>query len=287
MIEGISVVLPAYNEEGAVGSVVRALRAALEATRVPYEILVVDDGSSDATAQEARVCDAHVIQSPQNLGYGLALRRGILPAKYPYVMICDADGTYPPSAVAELVELAEHFDMVVAARSGRHFRGRGLRALARVGLRVFASFVVGRKIPDVNSGFRVFRKADCLRYFGILSPGFSFTTGLTLAMISDARAVAFVRVDYGARVGVSKVRFVRDTLRIAQVLVQAMVRHNPIKLFSVITTAIWLLALIAFVVWVVVGGVAIGLIAAATFLLGVQVFSVGLLAEALRDRRDA
>ncbi|MDE2867144.1 MAG: glycosyltransferase family 2 protein [Chloroflexota bacterium] len=287
MIEGVSLVIPAYNEEGAVGSVVRAFHAALEVTGTPYEILVVDDGSTDATAQEARVTNAKVVQSPQNLGYGLALRRGILAAKHPYVMICDADGTYSPSAVTELVGLAENFDMVVAARTGRYFRGWGLRALARVGLRLFASFVVGRRIPDVNSGFRVFRKVDCLRYFGILSPGFSFTTGLTLAMISDARAVAFVPVDYGARVGRSKVRLVRDTLRIAQVLVQAMVRHNPIKLFSVITTAIWLLALVALVVWVVLGAVAVGLIAAATFLIGVQVFSVGLLAEALRDRRDA
>lgn len=286
MIEGFSLVIPAYNEEGAVGNVVRAFHTALEAAGTPYEILVVDDGSTDATAQEARVTNAEVVRSPQNLGYGLALRRGILAARYPYVMICDADGTYPPSAVAELVDLAGHFDMVIAARTGRHFRGRGLRALARVGLRVFASFVVGRWIPDVNSGFRIFRKADCLRYFGILSPGFSFSTGLTLAMVSDARAVAFVPVEYGARIGSSKVRFVRDTLRIAQVLVQALVRHNPIKLFAVITAAVWILALVALVLWIVLGVAAVGLTAAATFLVGVQVFSVGLLAEAVRNRRE-
>jgi len=287
VIEGVSLVIPAYNEEGAVASVVRAFRVALEGAGAPHEILVVDDGSTDSTAQEARATNAEVVHSPQNLGYGLALRRGILAARHPYVMICDADGTYPPSAVAELVAMAEHFDMVVAARTGRHFRGRGARAVARVGLRLFASFVVGRRIPDVNSGFRVFRKADCLRYFSILSPGFSFTTGLTLAMISDARAVAFVSVDYGARVGRSKVRLVRDTLRMVQVLVQAMVRHNPIKLFAVITASVWLLALIASVVWIVLGNAAIGLVAAATFLTGVQAFSVGLLAEAVRARRDA
>ena len=287
MIEGVSLVLPAFNEEGAVRRVVRTFQVALEAAGVPYEILVVDDGSTDATAREAGSADAYVIQSPHNLGYGLALRRGILAAKYPYVLICDADGTYPTSASSELIALAEHFDMVVGARMGRHFRGRGVRALARIGLRMFSSFAVGRRIPDVNSGFRIFRKADCLRYFGILSPGFSFTTGLTLAMISDARAVAFVPVDYGARVGRSKVRLVRDTLRIAQVLVQAMVRHNPIKLFAVITASVWLLALVAFVVWIVLGTAAVGLMAAATFLVGIQVFSVGLLAEAVRVRRDA
>ena len=286
MIEGVSLVLPAYNEEGAVGDVVRAFHAALADIGVQYEIVVVDDGSTDATSREALASGASVVSSPQNLGYGLALRRGIVAARFPYVMICDADGTYPPGAAAELTGLAQHFDMVVAARTGRNFRGRGLRALARVGLRVFASFVVGRRIPDVNSGFRIFRKTECLRYFGILSPGFSFTTGLTLSMISDARMVAFVPVEYGARVGVSKVRFIRDTLRIAQVLVQAMVRYNPVKLFAVITVGVWALALVALVVWAALGLALVGLVAAAAFLVGLQVFSVGLLAEAVRVRRD-
>ena len=221
--------LPAFNEAGAVGKVVREFRVALDTIGVSYEVLVVDDGSTDGTAQVAAEAGAVIVTSPQNLGYGLALRRGIVAARFSFVMIFDADGTYPPSAVADLVCLAEHFDMVVAARTGRQFRGRGVRALARAGLRAFSSFVVGRRIPDVNSGFRIFRKTVCAGYFGILSPGFSFTTGLTLAMISDARTVAFVPVDYGARIGSSKVRFIRDTLRITQVLIQALVRHNPVQ----------------------------------------------------------
>lgn len=125
MIEGVSLIIPAYNEGGAVGSAVRSFHAALDGAGSPYEFLVVDGGSTDSTAQEARVALAEVLQSPQNLGYGLALRRGMLAATYLYVMICDADGTYPASAAADLVGLAEHFDMAVAARTGRHFRGCG------------------------------------------------------------------------------------------------------------------------------------------------------------------
>ena len=286
MIDGVSLVIPAYNEAGAVGGVVRAFRSALDDTGLVYEILVVDDGSTDTTAAMAQEAGAEVVPSPQNLGYGLALRRGILAARFEHIVICDADGTYSAAAIAELTRLAEHLDMVVAARTGPHFRGWGPRALARIGLRVIAGFVVGRRVPDVNSGYRIFRKTDCLRYFSILSPGFSFTTGLTLAMISDAQAVAFIPASYGARVGKSKVRFFRDTLRMVQVLAQAMVRHNPIKLFAALTVAVWTLALGALVAWIVLGVTAVGLVAAAAFLVGVQVFSLGLLAEAVRVRRD-
>ncbi len=286
MIQGVSLVLPAYNEEGAVGDVVNEFRAELDASGVTYEVLVVDDGSTDQTGQAAALAGARVLRSPQNLGYGLALRRGIVAAKFPFVMICDADRTYPASAVAELLRFAEHLDMVVAARTGRQFRGRGIRALARSSLRMFSSFVVGRRVPDVNSGYRIFRKTACLGYFGILSPGFSFTTGLTLAMISDARSVGFIPVEYGERVGSSKVHFVRDSLRILQVLIQAIVRHNPLKLFVVFTFVLWLLALVALIVWITLGIASIGLVAAGVFLVGVQVFSVGLLAQAIRARRD-
>ena len=269
MIAGVSLVIPAFNEESAVADVVTRFRSELDATGCIYEVIVVDDGSTDETARLAKEAGASVVCSPQNLGYGLSLRRGILAAKFDYVMICDADGTYPSESVGELTSMAEHMDMVVAARTGKHFRGRGPRAIARAGLRLFASFVVGRYIPDVNSGFRIFRKSDCLRYFGILS---------------DARAVAFVPVPYAARIGKSKVRPLRDTMRIGQVLVQAMVRHNPIKLFFTITAGIWALGLALFVVWVVTGSVIAATATIAIFLVGVQIFCLGLLAEALRAR---
>ena len=298
VIQGVSLVIPAYNEEGAVGDVVRDFRAALESNLLAvlpdaatqgganFEILVVDDGSSDATARRASEAGATVVSSPQNQGYGLALRRGILASRFEHVMICDADGTYPTTAVKDLVSLAEHFDMVIAERTGPTFRGRGLRAVARSALRWFASFVVGRHVPDVNSGFRIFRKDDCLQYFGFLSPGFSFTTGLTLAMISDARAVAFAPTDYRTRVGESKVRFFRDSLRMAQILVQVIVRHNPIKLFLMLAAVVWTFALSVLAVWIFVGLTALLIVAAAGFLVGVQVFSLGLVAETIRGRRS-
>jgi glycosyltransferase involved in cell wall biosynthesis len=284
MISGVSVVLPAYNEVQAVAQVVAGFHKALTDVGVPFEILVIDDGSTDGTGAAAEAAGARVIASPINLGYGLSLRRGISSATHPHVLICDADGTYPTEAVRELVAYAQDLDMVVAARSGPHFRGRGPRSLARTALRLLASFAVGRHIPDVNSGYRIFSKDVVQRYFEILSPGFSFTTGLTLAMMSDALAVGFITVHYHRRVGESKVKVVRDTLRMFQILVQATVRHNPVKLFTTITLAVWLGALASLVLWLVLGIGALGIMAAAGLLFGIQIFSLGLVAEALRTR---
>ncbi len=284
MISGVSVVIPAYNEAQAVAAVVRDFRRTLEAGGVPHEILVVDDGSTDGTAGAAREAGAQIVPSPANLGYGLSLRRGILRAAHEYVLICDADGTYPAESARQLIQQAEHMDMVVAARTGRRFRGRGLRALARAALQLISGFAVGRRVPDVNSGFRIFRKDLVLRYFGFLSPGFSFTTGLTLAMMSDALAVGFVPIEYRKRIGRSKVRAVRDTLRTLQILVQATVRHNPIKLFLAIAALVWSAALAFLILWLVLGPVAFGLLAAASLLVGIQIFSLGPLAEVLRAR---
>ena len=154
----------------------------------------------------------------------------------------------------------------------------------RWGLRIFSSFVVGRPVPDVNSGFRVFKKAQVLKYFRMLSSGFSFTTGLTLAMMSDGLAVYFLPISYGRRSGKSKIKTVRDSLRILQVLVQAVVRHNPLKLFLLPVTVLsisGISALVASILW----WNTIWLLISAVLLTGsITVFALGLVAESLRTR---
>ncbi|HJN39228.1 MAG TPA: glycosyltransferase family 2 protein [Chloroflexota bacterium] len=282
----VSVVIPAFNEESAVADVVNEYREALSELGGEFEIIVVDDGSTDGTRTAATNAGADVIGPPSNMGYGHSLRRGIRAARHEWVLITDADDTYPATTAARLVEIAEHYDMVVAARTGRHFHGPPLRRLARWLLILLASFVTGRHIPDVNSGLRIFRRDAVLRYFDILSTGFSFSTGLTLAMISDGLGVHFISSEYRAREGKSKIRAGRDSLRMLQVIVQAAVRHNPIKIFTLLTAFTWAVAAVLIVLWTIGGSGSLLLAGLLGIFFGILIFGQGLIAEASRGRRS-
>jgi glycosyltransferase involved in cell wall biosynthesis len=284
-VPSVSVVIPAFDEAESVRGVIVDYNQALERLHCTFEIILVDDGSTDGTRGIAQEAGALVIGPPSNMGYGHSLRRGIKAARYEWILITDADNTYPSEAAVEILKLAEHYDMVIAARTGPYFHGGPLRRLARWMLILLASFVTGRHIPDVNSGLRIFRRELVLRYFDILSTGFSFSTGLTLAMISDGLGVHFVRTDYRARSGESKIRPFRDTLRMMQVIVQAAVRHNPIKIFSLLAGTSWILAIL-----LIVGGLLTdvgGLLVSGLFgvFCSILIFGQGLIAEASRGRR--
>lgn len=230
----ISIVIPAYNEAAAVGVTVTELHRVLSARAMPFEIIVVDDGSTDATGTEAAKAGARVLEHPQNMGYGNALKTGIRAARFEWIATSDADGTYAAEDLVRLIEYIPRFDLVVGARSGPNFWGSTVKQPARRVFLWLSEFVTGSRIPDVNSGLRVFRKSVILEHFPRISGGFSFTTTMTLAMLLEGYFVKYVPIGYAPRVGRSHVRMVRDTLRASQVIVQAILFYNPIKLFLLV-----------------------------------------------------
>jgi len=227
----VSVIIPAYNEEGGLARVVHGLKASLDASGVPFEIIVVDDGSRDATLEVARGLDVRVVAHPTNRGYGAALKSGIRAASGEHILICDGDGTYPPESIPGLLSRIDGNDMVVAARIGPSVDIPLPRRLAKGVLRRLAIYLSESHIPDLNSGLRVFRREAAMDYFPILPSGFSFTTTITLAMLCNDQSVVYIPINYSKRTGRSKIRPVRDTLNFLILIMRTILYFNPLKIF--------------------------------------------------------
>ncbi len=235
----LSLVVPAYNEEGAIVETVEQLTQFLEPIG-DYLLIVVDDGSRDRTAELLASLDERferllIVQHERNLGYGAALKTGIRRATSEYVAITDADGTYPNQRLPELLELAEadRADMVVGARTLKDKVTYPLiRKIPKVFLVRWASWLSGQRIPDINSGMRVFRRESVLRFFGVLPDTFSFTTTITISMLTNRMNVKYVPIGYSARIGNSKIKPIRDTLRFVQLITRTGMYFAPLRVLA-------------------------------------------------------
>ncbi|MCC7162900.1 MAG: glycosyltransferase family 2 protein [Anaerolineae bacterium] len=226
----VSVIIPAYNEEQAVGAQVHSIARVLEAEGIPHEIIVVDDGSHDHTTEHAIQAGARVLRHLENRGYGASLKTGIDAAHYDTIVISDADGTYPSHEIPALIAKLETADMVVGARTTQISHIPLIRRPAKWILGRLADQIAGRKIPDLNSGLRAFRR-DCIRqYFPILSNRFSFTTTSTLALMADDYRVVYHPIDYYARVGQSKIR-ARHFMDFMMLVLRMAMLFQPMKIF--------------------------------------------------------
>lgn len=230
MKEPVSIVIPAYNEEQGVGEVVRELRDLMQQQEIAGEIIVVDDGSTDNTSLAADQAGARVLRSRSNRGYGASLKAGIAAARFERIVITDADGTYPSRYIPELLEMLEHADMVVGARTGKNVSIPLVRKPAKWLLRKLANYVVDARIPDLNSGLRAFRRDVAKQYFAILPDQFSFTTTITLAMHCDKYAVKYVAIDYLPRKGRSKI-VPWDAASFAILILRTAMLFRPLRVF--------------------------------------------------------
>lgn len=229
----ITAVIPAYNEENAVIPTINGLREALQASGLKFEIITVDDGSTDGTAAAAEAAGSKVIRHPKNRGYGRALISGIEAAAHEWILIIDADGSYPPAEAGKLLKYIPAYDLVIGARQGKLFWGSYAKAFMRWTYLSLARFVAGEPIPDANSGLRVFRKS-ALADIPVLCFGYSFTTTMTLSFLSAGKFVRFEPTEFTDRVGSSKVKPVRDILRTLQIMTQVIIYYNPLKFAAVL-----------------------------------------------------
>lgn len=275
----VSIVIPAYNEADVIGGVVAGLKAAA-AWR---EIIVVDDGSRDATATTATAAGACVIRHPYNKGNGAAVKTGIRRATGEFVLIIDGDGQHPPADACRLVSRLGEYDLVVGARSAStqatHTRRFGNGALNQL-----ATYLTGRDIPDLTSGFRGARR-ECLREFIHLLPnGFSTPTTTTLAFLKAGYNVAFEPIEARPRIGASKIRLARDGAKFLMIILKIITLFSPLRIFLPLSIASFALGA-AYAVWTIATQSHVTNSSVLLIMLAVIVFLVGLVSEQISALR--
>lgn len=272
----VAIIIPAFNEPAAVGPTVDRTRAAMAETRWTSEIIVVDDGSTDHTAEQATGHGARVIRFRDNRGYGAALKAGILASRSDYVLIVDADGTYPPEAMPALIAAIDGVDMVVGARAHGDRSVARQRRLAKLFLRLLASYLTRRRIPDLNSGLRLMRRSALMRFLHILPSGFSFTTTITLALLCNDHPVVYVPISCSPRVGASKLK-AREFMNFLMLVLRTVVLFNPLRVFLPAGAVVFAGGLVKLAYDLVIWNLSDS--AVMLFLAALIVWSVGLLAD--------
>ena len=275
----VSVVIPAFNEAGAIGDVVRGLRDAA-AWR---EILVIDDGSSDDTAGAAEAAGARVLRQPYNKGNGAAVKTGIRHATGDFVLVIDADGQHPPADAIRLAARLGEYDLVVGARTSATQAGV-TRRLGNSALNRLASFLTEREIPDLTSGFRGARRAHLLEFLPLLPNGFSTPTTTTLAFVRAGYNVAFEPVEARTRVGTSKIRLSRDGPKFLLIMLRVMTIFSPLRVFVPIAAAALAVGA-GYAVWTIITQRHITNSSVLLILFAVVVLLVGLVSEQISALR--
>lgn len=275
----VSVIIPAFNEAAAIASVV----GSVEALGPWHEIIVVDDGSADGTCGHARAAGAIVVRHPYNKGNGAAVKTGIRRATGEFVLILDGDGQHQAADAHRLVARLGDFDLVVGARP-HQTQATWTRRAGNYTLNRFASYLTGRGIPDLTSGFRGARREYLLEFLHLLPNGFSTPTTTTLAFIKAGYNVAFEPADARQRVGASKIRLARDGARFLMIILKIVTIFSPLRVFVPIAAAALLLGT-AYGGWNVVMHSRIPNGSVLLILFSVVVFLVGLVSEQISALR--
>jgi glycosyltransferase involved in cell wall biosynthesis len=286
-MEMISIIIPMYNEEEAIGGDLDTIIQTMSTSDVPWEIIVVDDGSTDASPEIVRQREGvRLIQHPYNRGTGAARTTGLQHARGDVIVMTDGDGTYPNQDIPRLLAQMDECDMVIGARKMEAGSLRWLRSPTKLFIRSLASYLTGVRIPDLNSGFRVFKKSVAERFLDIQPTTHSWVGTQTVAFLSEGYAVKFIPIDYYKRKGrKSSFHPIADTYNYISLVVRTIMYFNPLKVFLPVALALIVVGVVKLVRDIIyyrgpyIPGVTLMLI-----LTAIQVGAIGLLADLIVKR---
>ena len=282
----LSVIVPVYNEESSIVNVVQSMDIALSTLSFEYEIILVDDGSTDNTSEEMqklsnRLSYLSVLTHKTNRGYGAALKSGISKSKFDRIMIIDADQTYATEDIPLLIEAAKQYDIVIGSRP--YDKIPRIRRPAKSILKYLTQLLTDQKIPDLNSGFRIFKKEIVISFLPFFPDGFSFTSTLTIISITQNYTIKFIPTKYLKRKGKSKIKPIRDTLNFVQLIFRTILYINPLRIFLPASIIFFIISFLFYLYRLIFGG---GFLVSTiiTFICGFQLLVIGLLSD-LIDKR--
>ena len=235
----VSIIIPTFNEAGAVGDVVLAIR---ELNLPKVEILVINDGSTDTTARVAEAAGATVISHPYNIGNGAAVKTGIRSARGRVLVFLDADGQHNPADIPRLICRMPEYHMVIGARS-RGSQTSFHRDVANKAYNIFASFMANFNVEDLTSGFRAMRRQDALRFCDMFPNTFSYPTTSTLAFIRSGRSIKYIPIQTKYRIGTSKIRLLRDGFEFLMIIIKIAMTYSPLRIFLPVCSFLFFLGI--------------------------------------------
>ncbi|NCN07250.1 glycosyltransferase family 2 protein [Candidatus Falkowbacteria bacterium] len=278
----LSFLIPVHNEDKVISKTLRECYEKLKSLNINFEIIVINDGSTDTTKEILSQVDyVKVLNNPYNIGYGASLKRGIASSSGNWIMIIDADGTYPISDIDKIIKPAGDYDMVVGNR--QHDKDHFGRKPAKWFLKKLASFLAGKKIPDLNSGMRIFKKSVALEFWHLYPSRFSFTSTITLACFANDYFVKYVDIPYYSRVGRSGIK-PRNFFDFIALILKLVVYFKPLKMLSPLALLFLLAGLAKLVKDFVVNGY-IGTLALLLILFAVQIFIMAIISEVIIKRQ--
>ena len=274
-----TVIIPAFNEQDVIADVVAGVRA----TGSWHEILVIDDGSADATADRARAAGARVISQPYNKGIGAAIKQGVRAASGTHLVILDGDGQHRPEDAPRLVACLGNYDLVVGARSPSTQATIG-RRLGNALLNRLATRLAQHPVKDLTSGFRAARTAQLRQFLHMLPNGFSAATTITLAYIRAGYSVAFEPIDARTRTGSSSIRFARDGFKFWLILLRVVTIYSPLRIFVPISLLL-LAGGVGYALWTMATQLNVTNTSVLLTVTGVLVFLIGLVSDQIATLR--